>query len=392
VSIQNHLKNLSICTFFPTLCSITLQVGTCCFLVHGCISVSASTQSSKNHDHIPHESIENKLERFLGSQPQTNFDLMPMSVHLKIIPWASGYWPDALGGISRRWKYTDVSASLFYPLPTEMQIKKMTSTSVANLSPAEKLDVLEGHYDMPTLKAVRAGEKYSVPEWTGLCDGVAMASTEFPEPDSVTLKNPDGIAVPFGSSDIKALLAFYSEKSLKNEIVQLGERCDAQEPTEDIASCTDISPLDFHLAIAHRLAVDKKPLMADVTWDRMVWNHALFAFDSKILERAGPQQLSKKLKFKTPESEIKEVVRLRTRVLANNYKVNEHWRKSAAKDKIVEKYWFYAFALDSHGHVKDSVWESYEHPDFVWKTTQSPRIENKTLLSLMMHQKQAPSP
>lgn len=61
-----------------------------------------------------------------------------------------------------------------------------------------------------------------------------MAALQYTQPNQVVLVNPDGIKVPFASSDVKALLDYfvaeYAEQS--SDTAFLGERCNF-----DIGTC-----------------------------------------------------------------------------------------------------------------------------------------------------------
>lgn len=323
------------------------------------------------------------LRAFLGGEAETRFDALPLSARLPETPWASSYWPDSLGGIARRWQESEVSKAVYFAPLTPDAARRATPEVLARLSPAEKLDILAGRYDFPTLFAVRKKARFLVPDWAGICDGVALASTTFPEPDAVTLQNPEGLSVPFGSSDVKALLSRAAEAQGEEHIRMLGNRCDAFEPQRRIGPCADVSPAEFHVALAHRIAVERKPLMADVTWDAMVWNHALFGFETKVLSRGEASEFAFEGPLVDTAARVKDVVRVRTRVLGNNFKVKEHWRKGEAQDRETSETWFYLLALDSEGRIVGGEWESYERPDFLWYSAVSPRIDDPALARLV---------
>lgn len=46
--------------------------------------------------------------------------------------------------------------------------------------------------------------------WLTICLQWAPASMFFKQPNPVTITSPDGIKVPFGSSDVKALLIYFT--------------------------------------------------------------------------------------------------------------------------------------------------------------------------------------
>ena len=94
------------------------------------------------------------------------------------------------------------------------------------LSPAEKYDIFMGKFSYPTVKFEWARTSASHPQWYGLCHGWAPAAIVYDEPNPVTLTGPSGVKVPFGSSDVKALLthflANYGPMSLRQVRVWAG--------------------------------------------------------------------------------------------------------------------------------------------------------------------------
>jgi hypothetical protein len=354
----------------------------------GCVSAPHDASSSTSSTSERQSSVDlrareaRSLSAFLGVDPERRLDLLPLRGDLESVPWASSYWPDSLGGIARRWREVEVGKSVYFGTPTREFLRGATPEEIAKLSPAEKIDLLAGRYDFPTLKAVREKARFLVPDWAGICDGVALASTTFAEPDAVTLTNPDGLAVSFGSSDVKALVSHAAENVDDAKLRQLGARCDAFEPKELTAPCLDVGAADFHLALTHRIGRERKPLMADVTWDAMVWNHSFYSFESVILARGAPTMFGYVPAPGVEISSVSSVARVRTLVRANNFKVKEHWFKADAGDRATEETYFYLLALDASGRIVDGSWESYERPDFLWLTTEPPRIDDPVLARL----------
>ncbi|NBX17181.1 MAG: hypothetical protein EBR09_07440, partial [Proteobacteria bacterium] len=66
-----------------------------------------------------------------------------------------------------------------------------------------------GRFDFPTVQSERRRTSPAAAAWEGLCHGWAPASLEFNEPEPVTVTGENNIKIPFGSSDIKALLSWY---------------------------------------------------------------------------------------------------------------------------------------------------------------------------------------
>ena len=153
-----------------------------------------------------------------------SFSNLPLSGSLdqKNMPWSDNYWESDWGGISLRWKsLTDDQLdpdqavpvdkpSLFsYVPPTKSQVKTMTKDQLAELSPAEKYDILMGRYDYPTVKSERARTGPEMKEWQGICHGWVPAAINNAEPSPTEAVNADGVTVPFGATDLKGLLSYY---------------------------------------------------------------------------------------------------------------------------------------------------------------------------------------
>lgn len=322
------------------------------------------------------------LASFVEGDLETRFDALAPRGRLETAPWPSGYWPDSLGGIARRWSRDEVSESVYYATPKSTDVKAWPRERIAALSPAEKWDLFRGRYDFPTLEAVRARSGFLVPDWAGLCDGVALASTVFPEPAGVTVRNPDGLEIPFASSDVKALLAWHVQNAEGREAVRYGSRCDANEPRTPPRECDDVSAADFHLALANRIGRDRKPFMADLTWDALVWNHVLFDYETRVRERGAPSAFPE-LSDKARATGAKEIVRVSTRVLANTFQVREHWQPGEPERKEDEFHYQYWLFLDGAGRIVGSHWRSYERPDFLWRPTRTPELGDPALRTLL---------
>jgi len=139
-------------------------------------------------------------------------------------PWTSSWWPNSYGGIAFRWnskewnpkKIIDHSNGKY--LFSKDEIFKMSQQEISFLSPSEKYDLLvaekdkDQNYKYSLTNKILSQKNIGphVPIWYGICHGWAAAAFTYKEPSPVTLENSDGVKIPFGSADIKALLS-YSE-------------------------------------------------------------------------------------------------------------------------------------------------------------------------------------
>ncbi len=201
--------------------------------------------------------------------------------------------------------------------------------------------------------------------WGGLCHGYSATAISFPEPKRKIING-----VKFYHSDIKALLAVYYDYLLMNKLVSskyLGKRCDQDLP-ENLAfaertskNCDDINPAVFHLAINHRLAVEKKGLVMDMNSGNEVWNVPVIGFDSEILNNDYP-------KYKSKAWRTKRILHIKTKVSYLGYQKPENdFEISGLKgQKVKTKTYEYTLELNRHGNIIGGEWFGADRPDFLW--------------------------
>ena len=187
------------------------------------------------------------------------FDELPLSGHLGYEPWSDSYWPKQDGGIAYRWR---IDESHDYDLLSEDEILSGDIELISNLSPAEKYDIFAGNYDLPLTHAALSATSQQEARWTGYCHGWTPASSDYKEPKPVVVENEDGVRIPFGSSDVKALLTFYRGEVVTSTYPQhdwraqnrvMGGWCGSENPSDP--SCYDTNPGAFHIALANRIGI-----------------------------------------------------------------------------------------------------------------------------------------
>ncbi len=156
---------------------------------------------------------------------QYNYNLsqLPLSGQVDAIntPWSDSYWPKQRGAFSYRWRQfqsetenqtmtmQDRQDKFFsYRLYSKNELKSMSADQIAMLSPMEKYSIYTGDYGYSLTKKYLNG-KGNGPgrvSWEGYCHAWAPASSHYTEPAPKTVINRDGITIPFGSGDVKALL------------------------------------------------------------------------------------------------------------------------------------------------------------------------------------------
>jgi len=226
-------------------------------------------------------------------------------------------------------------------------------------------------YDYPLVFAERARTSPYAQGWEGLCHGWAAAALIFDEPKPVVMTNAHGIAIPFGSSDIKALLTYYQGQIGQSRQIVLGTRCDidirANPQAANSPACTDTNAGAFHIVLANQIGLMGEGFVADITRDAQVWNQPVHGFRSQIIRQQRP---SRGAAFGT----VKEVV-VRT-LMEFTVEVQPNWNpllRTEGQANNTETY-DYRLELDANDVIIGGEWLSGNRPDFLWKQA-APQIK-----------------
>ena len=277
------------------------------------------------------------------------------------IPWADSYWPKQRGAMNYRWKKfqnenmdqnlstADLDRLFFhnhlYTRDELLTLNRTKPEEIMNLSPTEKYSIFIGDYSYRLVHQWASNMDKNNPDrayWEGYCHAWAAAALHYPEPQPVTVTNADGITIPFGSADIKALLvANYADGFGKMQRATIGTMChqkfmypvtkmrkgkeimadyadytdvledeiqgrvstyisdakrlglsdlikgvnpaQAQSYAEQDGSCDDTNAGAFHVVAANQLGIMHEGFAFDKTRDVEVWNQPAYAFESKII-------------------------------------------------------------------------------------------------------------
>jgi len=287
---------------------------------------------------------------------------LPTSGKLPTKPWSDSYWPTKRGGIADR--TTDFAVTAFtHPLYTEAQIRSMDLTELRKLSPAEKFDVARGRFDFPTVKAERARTRPTAPSWEGICHGWAAASINFTEPKPFVYQSSAGVRVPFGSSDVKALLSLYQGNIASAPTRLLGARCNADLASNPDArnrpECRDTNAGAFHVVIANQIGLQKKAFIADVTQDAEVWNQPVHAFTSRIVGYQSPSAGA-------AQGTVREAVVQTTMAYTLEISASDNATNGTSAHTDGQKVYQYRLELNGNDEIIGGEWISQERPDFLW--------------------------
>lgn len=316
---------------------------------------------------LPSDSIRLQDIEIFDFTDKIKFSQLPLSGDIRDNRkyWSGDYWAFQKNSIARRW-YATTDESKSRPSPDRHEIQGLTLDEVADLSPAEKWDLYLGRYDYPLTNEVRSKIKPGAKDWEGICDGWVAATVHHSEPGPRTLRNPDGVIIPFGSDDVKALLsyyyAFYHQVPTTH---QIGKRCEnnrrifRSSPPE----CKDdLNAGSFHLALANTVGLKKTSFLMDIKRYKEVWNQPVVAFTSEVVKVDD-----------TPSSRATEgtqkVLRIKTIVTyVDNAEFNSWYPINGTEwQKYGTLNYEYQLYLNASDEIIGGEWKSSERPDFLWR-------------------------
>jgi len=306
--------------------------------------------------------------RNFSSDYEYRFNTLPKSSMLprEKMVWSSSYWPRFKGSINYRWNSSNPTG-FDLKRPTRAEVERMSQQDLAKLSPAEKFDLAQGHYDYPVSLDVEKGSSRFAQMYEGVCDGWTAASIQYTEPKPVTIKNPDGILIPFGSSDVKALMSY--DLSINQEKgalrpVFIGRYCTLLSFG---ANCDDVHPAALHIVLANEIGLKQTSFAVDVDRGHETWNQPVYGFESKVVRtEPGAVIVNTKLYYAEDaplEEERKHLV--------------FNWEPTIGTPNFAGTFMEldYKLELDSYGRIIGGEWLGFSrkvHPDLIWKPTAKP--------------------
>ena len=273
----------------------------------------------------------------------------------KNIPWSESYWPRNKGSINLRWNAPQ-PIGFDYQSPKFSRVTRMTRDELAELSPAEKFDLARGLYDYPLSSYVaRVNAKKKAKDFEGICDGWTASAIQFREPKPVDFTNKDGIVIPFGSSDIKAIMSYKGAFHSDLGPIMVGRYC----TTLGIGSrCKDINPGAFHVILANEIGLKHQAFASDIEIGRETWNQPIYGYEFEITGSA--------------QSTAPKAVRVRATLNYTDELDESQWQPVTGTDKFVGGTMDleYILEMDSYGRIIGGEWiTTGKHPDLFWKPT-----------------------
>ena len=328
----------------------------------------------------------NNDPRLLKDYYEVRLLQLPTSAELDRKPWTDTYWPSYRGGIANRWNDSSGPDSFSYPLAGQQQLRTMSIDELKKLSPAEKYDILQGRLDYPLVKEERARTSPNHPTWYGLCHGWAPAALNFDEPNPITVRSNFGFEVPFGSSDVKALLIF--AQHVEGGARMLGQRCEydlEHDPSHaNDPACRDTNAGSFHIVLANQIGLLKEGFVADVARGFEVWNQPVFGYQSTITDDSTnvyPQAAPGTVRVVTVFTKLRFIS-----------EIGAYWDpKPFAEFPYQEgnRSLKYTLELNQANEIIGGEWLTQDRPDFLW-TQKKPRFSGYLARIASLYQSRIP--
>ncbi len=295
------------------------------------------------------------------SNYEYRFSALPLNASLsdETRPWSESYWPRNKGSINLRWN-SPSHEGFDYRSPSAQEVKSMSLAQLAQLSPSEKYDLARGLYDYPLTTHVAAvNAKRDAKDYEGICDGWTASSIQFREPKPVVITNPDGIIIPFGSSDVKALMSYHAAFNVDLGPVLIGRYCmGGLGIGTNSARCADINPGTYHVILANEIGLKKQAFASDVEIGKETWNQPIYGFEFEVRGSAS--------------SNAPKALLIHAKLKYTDELDQSQWEPVTGTSNFLGgvQESDYILEMDSNDRIIGGSWISkYVHPDLFWKPT-----------------------
>jgi len=291
------------------------------------------------------------------SHYQYNFNALPLKGSLDVdkTPWSESYWPRNKGSINLRWN-SPSKEGFGYRSPLRAEVASMTRAQLAQLSPAEKYDLARGMYDYPlTNHVATVNAKPNAKDYEGICDGWTASAIQFREPKPVDIKNPEGIMIPFGSSDVKALMSYHAAFNVNLGPIFVGRYCTILGG----ARCDDINPGAYHVVLANEIGLRHQAFASDVEIGKETWNQPIYGFEFEVVGSAYSLHAA-------------NAIRIHAKMHYTDELDQSQWEPVTGTDKFVGaiQETEYVLEMDANNNITGGYWiTTGVHPDLFWKPT-----------------------
>jgi Transglutaminase elicitor len=310
---------------------------------------------------------------------------------LPVRPWSDTYWPIYAGGIADRYNDSAYGVSLKWDVNERYLIDHLGRGPIAQLSPAEKYDLLVGDSSFTLAQEmIESGKPYfdeykKVETWMGYCHGWAPASFTVDRPSrAITVLAADGrTQIEFYPADIRALAtALWANGDFATRYI--GGRCENANPPLDHSGrptdpdCLDTNPATWHLVAVNQIGVAHRSFVADIDWSAQVWNQPAVSYDYVYQDFTSGKEVARLQDAMVPVSEQDPRHKVRSPDAKYLVRIGMNFTygqerapdasviDNASRDISGRAHYEYTLELNDQGQIVGGEWVYNVHPDFLW--------------------------
>lgn len=304
----------------------------------------------------------------LGTEFEFRFAHLPRAARAAHEPWSGFRWPHFTGGVAMRWNGNGLGDGGRFP--TLAEVRRMSSETLEQLSPAEKLDLLRGDYGYTVARHEWAKRLRPSSGWLSMQRAWARAAIAYPRPHEVILSNGDGIEVPFAVTDVKALLTL-AQAQMATDIGLQPFPCDDLEAEGTVVNCSSVEAANFHVGVANAIGLLRMAVGVDLKEGDSVRYFPMAGYESSVIERkAGPGRTGRAAQVVQVETEVFYVGEVEPTAQSSfGFKLRGAWSNRREVLRLR-----YTLELDGSGKIIGGRWLSSPSsvPDRIW----IPRVQS----------------
>lgn len=295
---------------------------------------------------------------------ETKLDLLPQSFELSNLMISDWLWPLNEGGILHRWAQKNPKNENEKFSFQFFSYENLKNVDISQLSPPEKFDLYLGNTNWTFSRFIKNSQM-------NLVDGdfkrqLAFSETilKFKNPDPVILEGKSSFKIPFGSSDIKALLFASILLGPESNTKIVGAPCKYafnETPINKIQpileECEGINPGSFHLILSNYLGLRGEGISLDLKRDKNLEIRPVIGYVSNFQEIEGPVSSS-------ASKMAKKEILVTTFIKFIRPQLPLWFSEPNSKSRGYESF-TYTLELDQENNIIGGSWISFNRPDFI---------------------------
>ena len=288
---------------------------------------------------------------------ENKLDLLPQSFEISKLPGTDWNWPLKEGGILNRWAVKKQNDRYPYNFFSYEELKNV---DLSQLSPSEKFDLYLENNDWTFSKKIKKLQ-------ANLSDSdfktqLAFSETilKFKNPHPTFIEGKNSLNIPFGSSDIKALLFASVLLQEKTNTKIIGSPCKIvfdKGDAKDFEQCEGLNPGSFHILLTNYIGLRSQGIIVDLKRDKKLELRPVIGFVSNFQDIVGAFSSSASKKTK------KEIL-VTTFIKFIEPRIPKWISEPSSSSRGYESY-TYTLELDENNNIIGGTWISFGRPDFV---------------------------